>query len=114
MSCKWLAIALALSAGTLNAAEARDKKADESPPPREYRNLMACRTVAQSAERLACFDRQAASLDAATQSRQVVISDRQAVTQARRGLFGFAAPVGKLLGFGGDDEEIKQIKSILA
>lgn len=98
-----------------STAVARDKDDQTASPPKEYRDLMACRTVADSAARLACFDRHSAELDSATHSHAVVIADREAVKSARRGLFGFTAPVGKLLGFGGDDEEeIKQIDSTIA
>lgn len=80
----------------------------ETPPaasagtPELYRQMVACKDIAAAAERLACYDRQVAAFDAATKTREIVIADREEVQRARRGLFGFAAPVGRLLGFGGD------------
>lgn len=101
------AILVSLFANTTVAREAPDPAS-----PKEYRELMACRAINDGPARLSCFDRHSAELDAATQSRQVVIADREAVKSVRRGLFGFTAPVGRLLGFGSsDEEEIKQIES---
>jgi len=92
------------------SSHARDAQAPV--PPKEYRELMACRDIGDASARLACFDRGATQLDAATRSREVVITDRATVTSARRGLFGFTAPVGRLLGFGSNDEdEMKEVES---
>ncbi|MCT2399675.1 hypothetical protein [Novosphingobium mangrovi (ex Huang et al. 2023)] len=81
-----------------------------------YRKLMDCRAMSNPDERLACYDEQTAALDEATQKREIVISDKKAIDTARRGLFGFAAPIGKLMGFGGNDDEddsdeIKEIET---
>lgn len=94
---------------------ARDRAA-VSTAPKQIGELMACRAITEGQARLACFDRQVAELDRATQSREVVIADREAVQSAKRGLFGFAAPVGRLLGFGGNDgeAELKEIQGKVA
>lgn len=88
---------LAALAGAAQAAEPATPGTPEL-----YRQLVACRDIAAAEERLACYDRQVAAFDAATRTRDIVIADREEVRQARRGLFGFAAPVGRLLGMGGD------------
>jgi hypothetical protein len=107
--------ALALVSLNVGTASARDRGEQSAPPPKEYRDLMSCRGIVDSTTRLTCFDSRASALDTATQSHEVVIADRQAVASARRGLFGFTAPVGKLLGFGADDEgQLKQIESKVA
>lgn len=101
---------VALSLLGAGGVSARDRS--ESPAaPKQIHDLMACRMIVDGQARLTCFDRQVAELDRATQSREVVIADREAVQTAKRGLFGFAAPVGKLLGFGGNDgeDELKEI-----
>lgn len=107
-----LIVLCALAAISQPAAAKDDKKAP-LPPPDIYRQLMQCRTVIDTTARLACYDRQTAAFDEATKSREIVISDKKAVAEARRGLFGFTAPIGKLMGFGGDDdaEDIKEIES---
>lgn len=105
---------VALTAAVLvsQPALAKGDKTDAPPPPEVYRQLMDCRAVADAGERLACYDRQTAVLEEATRKREVVISDKNAVKAARRGLFGFTAPIGKLMGFGGDDDEAEQIKEV--
>lgn len=91
--------ALALAATSLAA--------DGAPPPaRPYAALQSCRAIADSAQRLACYDNAAAALDAAAKSEEVVIVDRQEVRKARKGLFGFNLPrVGFLAGRAGNSED---------
>jgi len=63
--------------------------------------LQSCRTIAEPAERLACYDRQAGALvDAATKG-DVAVVDKSEVRKARKSLFGFAMP--KIPFFSGDD-----------
>jgi len=89
------------------------KKDDEAPPqPELFQQLMDCRTITDGTARLACFDRQSAALDEATRKKEIVIADKQAVQRAKRGLFGFAAPVAKLMGFGGSEEDSNEIKEV--
>lgn len=83
-------------------AVAEDAKPAE---PELYRQMVACKDIADPAARLACYDRQVAAFATATQSRDIIIADKEEVRKTRRGLFGFAAPVGRLLGLGGDDED---------
>jgi hypothetical protein len=71
--------------------------------------LIACRSIADSAQRLACYDRQSDVLTAAIAKKDVVVIDKARATATRRSLFGFSIPdFGGLFG-GGDD--IKQIES---
>jgi len=97
----------------LLAGPAIARKSAETVPeqPEAFRQLLECRSLTDAAQRLACYDAKAATLDAATQSREIVITDRAHMQEARRGLFGFAAPLGRMFGIGGDDDanEIKQI-----
>lgn len=96
-------------------AFAREDRPEPPAPPEVYQHLMDCRSIAENLARLACYDRQAEALDVATRNRDVVISDKKALKEARRGLFGFAAPIGKLMGFGGDEgsdeDAIKEIET---
>jgi hypothetical protein len=97
----FLLVALAaLSSGAPAAAEER-KPAE----PELYRQMVACKDIAEPAARLACYDRQVAAFDTATQNRDIVIADREEVRKTRRGLFGFAAPIGRLFGLGGDGDD---------
>ncbi len=93
--------------------------AKDKPPlamPESFKNLIACRDEANPAARLACFDRNAAVLDAAAKSRDIIVADKAEVRQARRGLFGFTMPSLKI--FGGDDDDgdgdkIKEIETTI-
>lgn len=89
---------------------------DKEPPvrPVQIQELYACRDIADSAARLACFDREVGELSAADANRDISFADRATVKKARRGLFGFSLPnLGAL--FGGsedDDKEEDRITSI--
>lgn len=104
-----LPLAAALISTQVAAKDTPDTKA---PPPALYSQLMDCRQIADPEARLACYDERTAALDEATRNNEVVIADKEAVKKARRGLFGFAAPIGKLMGFGGDDDDENEIKEI--
>ncbi len=82
-------------------------------PPPAFKALLDCRQLTDAAARLACFDEKAATLDAATQSRDVVVTDRQAIKEARRGLFGFSLPKLALFG-GGDDDDEEEVDEMTA
>lgn len=60
--------------------------------PETLTQLMACRSVAESAARLACFDAAAGALNTAEQQGELVVLDRAQVNQTRRQLFGFSMP----------------------
>jgi hypothetical protein len=99
-------------------AAAEDAKPAE---PELYQKMVACKDIADPAQRLACYDRQVGAFAAAASSREIVIADREEVRKTRRGLFGFAAPIGRLLGLGSDEgkdgagrEEIDKLETKVA
>ncbi len=98
-----LALVLAVPAG------AKDKT--PPPAPQAYKDLVACKAIADPAARLACFDAQVGKLEQATAAGEVVVTDRAAVRETRKGLFGFRLPSLGL--FGGDDDDKDEIKEIL-
>lgn len=63
--------------------------------------LTGCKTLTDDAARLACYDKAAAKLEAATASGDVKLLDREDIRATRRSLFGFDLP--KLPFFKGDD-----------
>ncbi|WP_260581019.1 hypothetical protein [Sphingopyxis sp. PET50] len=98
----------AIAAGT--PAAARDKA--PPPLPAQIQELYACRDIADSSARLACFDREVGELAAADEAKEIVFTDKETARKTRRGLFGFSFP--KLGGiFGGDEDEIKEIETTI-
>jgi hypothetical protein len=81
--------------------------AQEAPAmPSQVTALQACRTKADTAERLACYDKAVDALSAATASRELVVIDRTEVRKTRKGLFGFTIPkIGFLSGREGNKED---------
>lgn len=71
--------------------------------------LLSCRAETDAAARLACYDKAADALKAATERRDIVVVDKAEVQKARRSLFGFAIPSLKL--FGADDRAGDQRRS---
>ncbi len=81
--------------------------------PETLERLMACRGIADSAARLACYDAAAGALDSAQQQGELVVLDRAGVAETRRQLFGFQMPALPRL-FGQDGgTEIESIESTL-
>jgi hypothetical protein len=68
--------------------------------PAAIQALTDCRALADSAARLACYDKAAAGIADATAKKDIVVLDREEVRATRRGLFGFTLP--RLPFFGGD------------
>lgn len=88
------------------------RKAPETGTPAQIQKLLACRAIADSSQRLACFDSASSGIDQALARRDLVVVDREGANAARRSLFGFSLPsFGGLLG--GEDDAIKEIESTL-
>src|SRR5579859_2881697 len=80
------------------------KSIPATPPPAAVQSLLACRSVAEPQQRLACFDKAAQGFEEAVTKREVVVIDKARATEARRSLFGFSIPnFGALFGGGGDE-----------
>lgn len=100
-----LVAGIALAAACPAMAQQSDSNAADA--------VASCRNVADSAERLACFDKAAAEFVAARERKDLVVLDRADVRKTRRSLFGFTLPRIKLFGDGdreeADKEDIKEI-----
>lgn len=82
--------------------------------PETLARLMACRAVADSAARLACFDAAAGALDAAEREGEVVVIDRAGVAETRRQMFGFEMPsLPRLFGNSNAVPEVDSIETTL-
>jgi hypothetical protein len=97
------AILLAGLAGSLAfPALAQDNRTITPERPEVLNRVTSCRAIAAAAERLACFDREVAALEAAAAAREIAVVDREEVRRARRSLFGLRLPD---LGIFGDDDD---------
>jgi hypothetical protein len=90
-------------------ASSRTQPLAAAPAPKIFQDVVQCRSIADNAQRLACFDRSVGALASAQASRDLYVADKDAMREARRGLFGFNLP--KLRIFGDDDME-KDVDSI--
>lgn len=76
-------------------------------------NLLACRAIAASADRLACFDRTSAALDDAERQGDVKVLDRAQVRDTRMRLFGLELTDLNIFGRSGPAEVIESIETTL-
>ena len=115
MRAKWTyGLVAATAAGLVAAgAVAKDRKIDTAAP-KIFTDVTACRTIADSAERLACYDRTVGALATAQETQNLYVADQETMREARRGLFGFNLPKVKL--FGNDDisEDVKSIETTIS
>ncbi|SER48317.1 hypothetical protein [Sphingobium sp. YR768] len=118
MNGKWGCVGgVALS---LLAVQAQAAPKAQQPRPEIFTDLLQCRAIADNAARLACFDRQVAAMDAASQRDEVVVLDKGELNKTRKTLFGFSFPKLPFLGGGDDDadkpetEGLTQIQAVIA
>ncbi len=75
--------------------------------PEAFSRLIDCRKIDAAAARLACYDKNAAAIDAAATANEIVVLDRAQIRKTRRSLFGFTLPKLGLFG-DADREEAKE------
>jgi hypothetical protein len=91
---------LAIVAGMAGTAAAAPKAGKPQPLPPGFARLIACQSIKDSAQRLACYDREVAGVSSASASGELVVMDKEQVRKTRRSLFGLTLP--DLGVFGGD------------
>ena len=103
-----------LGIGSITAA--KDDKNASLARPKAFDDVVACKLIESPEQRLACYDQNVSVLDAAQKNNEIILTDKAAVKEAQRGLFGFQIPKLKIFGSGGDDvAEIEAIvKSVTA
>lgn len=109
-----LALISTLVIGT--TLSAKDNKNAGLARPKAFDDVVACKSIENPELRLACYDEKVPALDAAQKNDEIILTDKAAVKEAQRGLFGFQIPKLKIFGSGGDDvQEIEAVvKSVTA
>lgn len=99
--------------GLVASAPAAAQTMPRTSTPKIFEDVLNCRAIQDSAQRLACYDRGVAALETAQKSNEIYVADKESVREARRGLFGFSLP--KLKIFGDDDlGDLDEIESTIA
>lgn len=73
-----------------SAVAAKEPAASQAPP--AISRVVACTSVMDSGQRLACFDREVAAMSQAQRTGDLVAMDRQQIRKTRRSLFGLSLP----------------------
>lgn len=96
--------AFLLAAMTAASGGAAAPPSKAQPRPAQFQRLVDCRGVADQGQRLACYDREAAAIEQAQVSGQLVVMDNQQVRRTRRSLFGLAIPDLGVFGDNSDED----------
>ena len=77
--------------------------------------LIECRKMTDSTEKLACYDEKVDQIDLAQRNNELIVADKTDIQEARKGLFGFSLPKIRLFGGSGDNDndDIKEIESVV-
>jgi len=94
--------------GLVVAVPASAQKMPKTATPKLFEDVVQCRSIADSAQRLACYDRGVAALDTAQKTNELYVADKEAMKEARRGLFGFSMPKLKIFG----DEDLGDLDEL--
>ncbi|MFL6760056.1 hypothetical protein [Sphingomonas sp.] len=97
-----------IMAALATAAQARSTTPTGTPA--TVQSLIACQSVADSGQRLSCYDKAAQGLADAMNKKELVVVDKARANEAKRSLFGFSVPNFGAL-FGGGDDQVNQIES---
>ena len=84
------------------------QKLPKTATPKIFENVVQCRAIQDSAQRLACYDRNVAALETAQKTNELYVADKAAMKEARRGLFGFSLPKMKIFG----DEDLGDLDEL--
>jgi hypothetical protein len=112
----WFHVAAAALLVTVFAAPSLGQAAEAPPPPRaaQLQQLLDCRKLTDSTQRLACFDQAAGALDQAEAKGDVVVVDREQARKVRRQAFGFTLPSMSIFSRGEKPEDITSAEGVIA
>jgi len=109
--CSGLAIcALAMSAPAMS----KTQPLAAAPPPKIFIDVVQCRAITDPAQRLACFDRSVGTLATAQASKELYVADKEAMREARRGLFGLNLPKMRIFADDDMEKDVSAIESTIA
>lgn len=94
--------------GLVAAAPAAAQEMPKTATPKLFEDVVNCRAIQDSAQRLACYDSGVAALDTAQKTNELYVADKAAMREARRGLFGFGLPKLKIFG----DEDLGDLDEL--
>jgi len=94
--------------GLVAAVPASAQKMPKTATPKLFEDVVNCRAIQDSAQRLACYDRGVAALESAQKANELYVADKAAMKEARRGLFGFSLPRMKIFG----DEDLGDLDEL--
>ncbi len=109
MARVWMSALLVAGMVFASPLAAKTQPLAAAPPPKIFTDVVQCRAITDAAERLACFDRSVDTLAAAQANKDLYIADKEAMREARKGLFGFNLPNLKIFS---DDDMQKDVSSI--
>lgn len=104
MHTRTLLTAAALCALAFPAGAQKGDQLTKARPP-VFEELVNCRSITDPNARLACYDAKVTAMDEAEKKDELVLADKAAMKEARRGLFGFSIPKLKIFGNDGKEEE---------
>lgn len=81
--------------------------------PAVFSRVVACASVTDPVQRLACFDREVPLMNEAQRSGELVAMNRQEVTKTRRSLFGLALPDLGIFGGDSDGDALSEIETTI-
>jgi len=94
--------------GIVVAVPASAQKMPKTATPKLFEEVVQCRSLQDSAQRLACYDRSVAALETAQKTNELYVADKAAMKEARKGLFGFSLPKMKIFG----DEDLGNLDEL--
>lgn len=80
------------------------KDPPKPPTPAVVNRVVACTTVTDAQQRLACYDREVAAMNQAEKSGELVAMDRSQVRKTKRSLFGLSLPDLGVFGDASEDD----------
>lgn len=96
------------------SAAAKTQPLAAAPPPKIFTDVIQCRAITDNAERLACYDRSVGTLATAQANKEVYVADKEAMREARKGLFGFNLPNMKIFSDDDMEKDVSEIESTIA